>query len=59
MKTMIRLSVAALVLTGAIASTQVNLSAQTRVSAKASSMPVPYCPPDGSTSCGITGNDSN
>ncbi len=59
MKTLVRLSVAALVITGAIASTQVSLSAQTSVSAKASSMPIPYCPPDGSTDCNITGSAGN
>ncbi len=52
MKTVIRLSVAALVLTGFAASTQAS-SVKTTVQPKISAMPVPVCAPDGSTSCGM------
>jgi hypothetical protein len=53
LKTFIRLSVAALVLTGVAATTQANASAKTTVQPKISAMPVPVCAPDGSTSCGL------
>jgi hypothetical protein len=49
--TFVRFSVIALVLAGAVASTKI--SAEPKLSAKVSAMPVPTCPPDGSTDCGI------
>ena len=56
MKTIVRAFVVVLALTGAVASTRTS-SASARTIASSSMhagvMPVPYCPPDGSTSCGI------
>lgn len=56
MKIIVRAFVAVLVLTGAIASTQTSVaSAHTIASSSMQSqlMPVPTCPPDGSTDCGL------
>ena len=55
MKTAIRACVVALVLTGAVASTQIaSASSQTRVAvAKTSAMPVPCCAPDDPNACGM------
>jgi len=58
MKIIVRAFVVVLALTGAAASTQTpTASASTIVSAsmRSSAMPVPTCPPDGSTNCGILG----
>ncbi|SNT31205.1 hypothetical protein SAMN05421770_107114 [Granulicella rosea] len=53
MNTIIRLSVAALVLTGVVATTQANASSKTTIQPKISAMPVPSCAPDGQNSCGL------
>ena len=58
MKNIVRAFVAALVLTGVAASTQIaSASSQTKVAvAKTSAMPVPCCAPDDPNACGIGGN---
>jgi hypothetical protein len=55
MKTIVRAVVVALVLTGAVASTQItSASAQTKVAiAKNSAMPTPMCPPNDPNACGM------
>ena len=53
MKNIVRASVIALFLTGISASAHMASASQTTVSAKASALPVPVCPPDGTTDCGI------
>jgi hypothetical protein len=55
MKTIVRAVVVALVLTGAVASTQIaSASSQTKITiAKTSAMPTPMCPPDDPHACGI------
>lgn len=54
MKIVIRAVVAALVLTGAVASTQVSsASTKTAVVAKTSAMPIPMCAPDDPNACGM------
>jgi hypothetical protein len=57
MKLLIRTAVAALVITGAFASTQTSSastsSAQVTV-ARNSALPTPMCPPDDPNACGIT-----
>ncbi len=57
MKHIVRAFVVVLALTGAIASTQMPASASARSIAASSTqshlMPVPTCPPDGTTDCGI------
>ncbi len=53
MKFAIRAFALALVATGAVASTHIARAAQPTISAKASFMPIPMCPPDGSTDCGL------
>ncbi len=54
MKNVIRAFVIALTLAGSVAYTQVNASANTKVSvAKVNSMPMPCCPPDDPHACGI------
>jgi hypothetical protein len=53
MKNIIRTFVFSLVVTGAVASAHLSASTQPVMHAKVSAMPVPSCPPDGSTSCGI------
>ncbi len=56
MKTIVRAFVVVLALTGAVASTQTS-SASARMIASSSMqsrlMPIPTCPPDGTTNCGI------
>jgi len=54
MKLIVRIAVAALVLTGAVASTQVS-SASTKTAAvvKPSAMPIPMCAPDDPNACGL------
>ncbi len=52
MKNIVRAFVLSLVVTGAFASSHIENSA-TSVSGKVSALPVPLCPPDGSTGCGI------
>ncbi len=54
MKSIVRIAVAALVLTGAVASTQVSsASTKTAVAAKTSAMPIPMCAPDDPNACGL------
>jgi hypothetical protein len=54
MKFIARTIVAALVLTGAVASTQVSsASTKTAVLTKTSALPTPMCPPDDPNACGI------
>ena len=55
MKFAVRTFVAALVLTGAAASTQIaSASSQTKVAvAKTSAMPIPMCAPDDPNACGM------
>lgn len=54
MKLIIRASVLVLVLTG-ITATTYTASANTKPQvARLSALPIPMCPPDGSTDCGIT-----
>ena len=57
MKTIVRAFVAVLVLTGAVATTQIS-SASTTTTAKlsfgkSSAMPIPMCPPDDPNACGM------
>ncbi|MEG9434936.1 hypothetical protein JAO29_01940 [Edaphobacter sp. HDX4] len=55
MKTIVRTAVAALVLTGAFASTQISsATTSSKVAvARNSAMPVPMCAPDDPNACGI------
>ena len=54
MRYIVRAIVAALVLTGAVASTQVSsASTKTAVIAKTSAMPIPMCAPDDPNACGM------
>ena len=54
MKYIVRAAVVALVLTGAVASTQVSsASTKTAVVAKTSAMPIPMCAPDDPNACGM------
>ena len=53
MKLAIRAFALALVALGFSASTHIARADQAGISAKASFMPVPTCPPDGSTDCGM------
>ena len=55
MKTIIRTVVAALVVTGAFASTQISSASTTSniTVARSSAMPVPTCAPDDPNACGI------
>lgn len=57
MKLIVRAFVVVLALTGAAAATMTpTASAKTIASsATSSAFPVPVCPPDGTTSCGISG----
>lgn len=59
MKILIRAFVVVLALTGAVASTKTSVASPQTVASTAmtsSFMPVPICPPDGSTDCGIGAN---
>jgi hypothetical protein len=55
MKQLVRAFVVALVLTGAVASTQISYaSSQNKVTAaKVSCLPIPMCAPDDPNACGI------
>jgi hypothetical protein len=54
MKNIVRLTVAALVLTGAVASSQVSTSAHAQVTvARNSALPTPMCAPDDPNACGM------
>ena len=55
MKQLVRAFVAVLVLTGAVASTQISsASTQNKVTvAKVSMLPIPSCAPDDANACGI------
>ncbi len=58
MNHIVRAFVVALVLTGAVASTQTSTaSTQNKVTvAKVSMLPIPMCPPDDPNACGIAQN---
>ncbi len=59
MKIIVRAFVVVLALTGAVASTQTSSASACTIAASSmtsSVMPVPTCPPDGSTDCGIGAN---
>ena len=54
MKTIVRATVLALVVTGIAASSQISsASTKTATLSKTSAMPTPMCAPDGSTTCGM------
>jgi hypothetical protein len=53
MKLFARIFALSLVATGALASSHIANAAQPTASAKVSAIPVPMCPPDGSTDCGF------
>jgi hypothetical protein len=54
MKIIVRTVVAALVLTGAVASTQVSSASTSKVTvAKNSALPTPMCAPDDPNACGM------
>jgi hypothetical protein len=54
MKNFVRALALALVATGAVASIHLNsASAQTTVAPRSSVLPIPTCPPDDPTGCGI------
>jgi len=54
MKIIVRAVVAALVLTGAVASTQVSSASTSKVTvAKNSALPTPMCAPDDPNACGM------
>jgi hypothetical protein len=54
MKNIVRAFVVVLVLTGVSASThKASASTKPAVSAQASALPIPVCPPDGTTDCGL------
>jgi hypothetical protein len=57
MKLIVRSLVIALAVTGAIATTAANGSTAktTAIAAKTSAMPVPTCPPNSGTDCGMDG----
>jgi len=56
MKLIIRTAVAALVLTGAVASTQISSAAETSkvTVARNSALPIPMCAPDDPNGCNIS-----
>ena len=58
MKLIARLFVLSLVVTGAVASAHIANASQPSIGAKASALPIPACPPDGSTSCGMGSQNS-
>ena len=54
MKIIVRTVVAALVLTGAVASTQISSASTTKVTvARKSALPTPMCAPDDPNACGM------
>jgi hypothetical protein len=54
MKIIVRTVVAALVLTGAVASTQISSASTTKVTvARNSALPTPMCAPDDPNACGM------
>lgn len=53
MKLIVRAVVAALVLTGAVASTQVSASTSKVTVARNSALPTPMCAPDDPNACGM------
>jgi hypothetical protein len=54
MKSIIRTAVAALVVTGAFASTQISSASTAKVTvARSSALPTPMCAPDDPNACGI------
>jgi len=55
MKLIVRTAVAALVLTGAVASTQVSAASTSKVTvARNSALPIPMCAPDDPNGCNIS-----
>lgn len=53
MNSILRALALALVAIGAAASSHLARTAEPTISAKASFMPIPMCPPDGTTDCGM------
>ena len=54
MKLIIRTAVAALVLTGAFASTQISAASTSKITvARNSALPIPMCAPDDPNACGM------
>ena len=54
MKTIVRTAVAALILTGAFASTQISSASTAKVTvARNSALPTPMCAPDDPNACGL------
>ena len=53
MKNILRAFALSLVVTGAVASAHMTTSPEQTLTARSSVMPIPMCPPDGTTSCGI------
>ncbi len=54
MKNIVRAFVLVLTVSGSVAYTQINASAQPKVSiAKVNSLPMPCCPPDDPNACGL------
>ena len=53
MKLIARIFALSLVVTGAVASTHIANSAKPTASARVSALPVPMCPPDDPTGCGM------
>jgi len=59
MKLIVRIFALSLVVTGAVASAHIANASQPMAGAKVSALPIPSCPPDGSTSCGIGSQNSS
>lgn len=55
MKLIARIFALSLVITGAVASTQIANASQYTASAKVSALPIPLCPPDDPNGCGLGG----
>ena len=58
MKLIARIFALSLVITGAVATTHIANASQPAVGAKVSALPIPACPPDGSTDCGMGSQNS-
>ena len=56
MKLIARIFALSLVITGAVASTNIANASQPTLSARVSAVPVPVCDPDDPNGCGILGN---
>ena len=60
MKLIIRTAVAALVLTGAFASTQISSASTSKITvARNSALPIPMCAPDDPNACGMARDVAN